>query len=185
MQIFGTFLLELRELSTDRSRQLAALLSISGWAVCLGLRLPLFPFVVLLPLLVISTVTDLVWKFIPNWLTASSCCGAVLLAAWSGGYSGLTAGVCGGVLLLACTLSLYGLRQMGAGDVKLATCLGCCVGIEQGLWLLGWTYVLAGVAAWVRLWAKPYSVASGQPSMPMAPWFAMGTLVSFLQGTAS
>jgi leader peptidase (prepilin peptidase)/N-methyltransferase len=183
MQSFRLFLLELRELSTDRSRQAAVFLLVLGWAMCISLQLPVFPFMLLLPLLAISAVTDLFCMFIPNWLTVTSCSGAVLLAAWSGGMSGLTAGIAGGGLLFAFTVSLYGLRQMGAGDVKLAACLGCCVGLEQGLWLLGWTYVLAGVAAWIRLQARPYIVTSVRPSMPMAPWFALGTLVSFLQGT--
>jgi Flp pilus assembly protein protease CpaA len=182
MPSFRSFLLELRELSTDRSRHTAALVLVLGWAICISLRLPIFPYILLLPLLMISAVTDLFCLFIPNWLTASCCSGAVLLSFWSGGFSGLTAGIAGGTLLFACTISLYGLRQMGAGDVKLATCLGWCAGIEQGMWLLGWTYVLAGGGAWVRLYLKPHIASSGRPSMPMAPWFAMGTLVSFLQG---
>lgn len=185
MHSFRQFVLELQELSTVRSRQVAVLLMILGCGVCFALRLPLFPFTVLLPLLVISTVTDLFLQRIPNWLTAGSCCGALLLAASSGGVSGLTAGVAGGSLLFCWTLSIYALRQLGAGDVKLATCLGCCVGLDQGLWLLGWTYALAGGATWIRLQARPYIAASKRPFMPMAPWFAIGTLLSFLQGTGS
>jgi leader peptidase (prepilin peptidase)/N-methyltransferase len=182
MQSFRLFLLELRQLSTVRARQAAAMLPVAGWAACVGLQLPVYPFLLLLPLLAISTVTDLAWKFIPNWLTAASCVGTLLLSAWSGGLPGLTAGIAGGLLLFAVTLSLHVLRQMGAGDVKLAACLGCCVGLEQGLWLLGWTYVLAGVAAWIRLHATPLRHSTCRLSMPMAPWFAMGTLMSFCQG---
>jgi len=182
MSSFRRQLLELRELSTERSRQVASLLLVLGWAMCITLRLPIFPFILLVPLLSISAVTDLFCMFIPNWLTASCCSGAILLSVWSGGFCGLTTGIAGAALMFGITISLYGLRQMGAGDVKLAACLGWCVGLEQGLWLLGWTYVLAGAAAWIRLQFKQHMKSGGRPSMPMAPWFAIGTVVSFWQG---
>jgi prepilin peptidase CpaA len=199
---------ELRSLRTRRSRLAVLLLAAGCGSCCLVTGLQLFPWLILLPLLVISTATDLSWRVIPNWLTFGGSL-AALTAAGLGlrGAAGFLQAIEGLSVLFAITLFIHVLRGgMGAGDVKLAACLGACLGAEQGVTMLLITSVLAGMIPLLQLvlknvctlvvgvcmswgWVWPWAVPAGTTfrevlmrRQPMAGWFAAGTLLSFSFG---
>lgn len=150
------------KLDTTRSQLFVGIGCIGSWLVCRMLNIPVFPFGVLIPLLTIASVTDLMSRRIPNWLTYSavgfalsaaavvslrSSFGEVVLpgiADFRESISGFAANF--GVMLMA-----YFILGIGAGDVKLAGAIGACVGVQTGLQALLWTHLIAGLAMAVFL----------------------------------
>lgn len=113
---------------------------------------------VLLFLTVIATLTDVLRQKIYNWTTYS---GIVIALILSGGqtlfasnlYSEVSFGAsltglaaCGGIMLI-CFL----LFQIGGGDVKLLAMIGAFLGLEPGIEVLLWTFVIGGAMALVIL----------------------------------
>lgn len=197
-------LLEMRSLETERSRTVATCVFIGCWLFAVIFRLQLHPWAVVLPLLVISVSTDMVWKFIPNWLTGTCTLLAFCIAAWAGGVSGIVESFKGFSITFAVSLILYARFGLGAGDVKLCACLGACMGPSASLSMLLWAYSLSGILPLCRIawsWMQPvifYCLSRvGMKStaevfyrsdideylrrqQPMAGWFAAGTFLTFM-----
>ena len=117
----------------------------------------MFPFGVLIPLLMIASVTDLMTRRIPNWLTYSavgfalSAAAIVSLRTASGdlvlpGVVDFRESVSGFAVAFGVMFLAYLVLGIGAGDVKLAGAIGACVGVHTGLHALLWTHLVAGVA---------------------------------------
>ena len=200
-------LLEMRHFSTLRVRITALSAALVSVLVVCALKLPPYPWMILLPLLTISSATDTAWMFIPNWLTGFALLLAfVAAAAGIDGSSGLMHAIEGFTVVSCISLLLYASIGLGAGDVKLSACLGVLLGVETGLSMLLWSYIAAGLAAAYILadsrvrhvlqqrksgdsWYKSTATGffrqldgeAGQ-RQPMAAFFAVGTLVSLNGG---
>lgn len=111
-------------------------------------------------LLVTATVTDLSRRKIYNWTTYTMFAWAILMnvAAWIGlplvtiGLSNCFIGAFACFLIM---LIPYSLARGGAGDVKLATAIGALVGLDAGLLVIAFAYIIAAVtimgwACWVH-----------------------------------
>jgi prepilin signal peptidase PulO-like enzyme (type II secretory pathway) len=114
------------------------------------------------------------------------------------------AGVCFFVMMV-----IHAVARGGAGDVKLATVLGALLGVRTGLMAVACTFIIAAalMLSWnvlqrpnstvrgflrligskvVPLWVRPPSMQQRrvlQQRMPLAPFFAAGTVVALLLET--
>lgn len=96
---------------------------------------------------VVAAVTDVRRGKIPNVLTYTAMLAGLLAqTAWHG-LRGLVLSFAGGVLFGGVFLLLYLVRAMGAGDVKLATALGCIVGLGASVQLMLAVAISGGVLA--------------------------------------
>lgn len=148
---------EFPKLDTTRSQVFVGCSCVASWFACRALNVPVFPFGVLIPLLTIASVTDLMSRRIPNWLTYSaagfalSAAAIVSFRAASGevvlpGIVDFRESVSGFAATFGVMLMAYLILGIGAGDVKLAGAIGACVGVHTGLQALVWTHLVAGVA---------------------------------------
>ena len=107
-------------------------------------------FVQLIPALasavaVVAAITDVRGRRIPNRITYPAMLAGLLLQIFAYGWRGILFSLAGGLLFGGVFLLFYIVRAMGAGDVKLATALGCVVGPIASLRVLFAT-ALAGAA---------------------------------------
>lgn len=91
----------------------------------------------------IAAITDGRGRRIPNRLTYPAIIVGLVLQSVAYGWHGLLAGLLGGLLFGGIFLMFHLLRAMGAGDVKLATALGCILGPNDS-WQVLFTTALAG-----------------------------------------
>jgi leader peptidase (prepilin peptidase)/N-methyltransferase len=130
----------------------------------------------------IAVYTDIRRRLIHDWLTMPGIAYFLLVHAiahpdrWIGYALGVI--VSGGLALLMAVASR---GQLGGGDVKLFALVGAAVGWQAGLYVMLFTYLLAG------LFAIPVWIASrlkrGKGSgieLPMAPFIAGGASLLFL-----
>lgn len=112
-------------------------------------------------LLLTSTATDLSRRKIYNWATYPAFVWALLIASLPRVLSaeitgiGFVESLSGGAACFALMLFPYCLARGGAGDVKLAAAIGALVGVESGLLIIAFTYIVAAVviAGWC-LWER-------------------------------
>lgn len=154
----------------------------AGWMFTIGRAFPGESWAtgtagLVLALLVVCTVTDLARHKIFNWATYTAFLYALLLNAaasaselgadpatdppgWERrfGAVGLGDSLLGAVIGFVVMLLVYRMSgRRGAGDVKLGTAVGACLGLMNGLNAILCTYVIAGVtlAAWLVLRVGP------------------------------
>jgi prepilin peptidase CpaA len=106
------------------------------------------PFQICVALLVaIAAFTDIRTRRIPNWLTLSGVIAGILVNWTMGGWGGLRMSVAGLVLGFGSYLSLYVLRAMGAGDVKLMAAVGAIIGPANWISVFVASAIAGGVIA--------------------------------------
>lgn len=169
---------------------------------------------VLAQLLVVSVVADLKFRRIPNWATYTAFGWALLInlvghlmpehASWLGAV-GIRESLAGGLGLLAIMFVIFSISGGGAGDVKLAACIGGLLGWELALNAILYSFVFAAAGMLcIAIWARgPVFVTNAflrgvghlllptaippldasQRTMlaqkfPLAPFFAAGTLLA-------
>ena len=151
--------------------------------------------------LAISTISDLAHRKIYNCVTLPVflfVIGVNVVASYQttvdSGISGLLNGTVGIVssaagafLCFLIVFAAYLKSGCGAGDVKLATIIGAVLGVRFGVWAVMYSY-LAAFAFFVvpvMFWKlailrnadeSKHSKQSKQSMLPMAPFFAIGTL---------
>ena len=121
---------------------------------------------VLVLLLIASSSTDLSQRRIFNWTTYTAFVWAVAInvmpqsiTAYVGSI-GLSDCLCGAGSCFVIMLIPYTLARGGAGDVKLATAIGALVGLDSGLLIIAFTYILSAIAilSWTILAKGPFSL---------------------------
>ncbi len=129
-------------------------------------------------LLVVAVYVDLRERRIPNWAVTAGAGSGLVLATAERGRSGLEAGLIGLLAGAAWWPAVFWLR-LGAGDAKLAMALGAILGpaVAIGGPAAGYVICAAALGPWI-LWRR----ARGKPwrhvAVPMAPWIALGTVVT-------
>ncbi|HEX4412724.1 MAG TPA: A24 family peptidase [Lacipirellulaceae bacterium] len=202
-----------------------------GWHQTIGWFGTLAGFV-LLTTLIASAITDIKYQRIYNWTTYSAFVWALAInvAATSGARTedstlpslepastigspllgGIGIGEClaGAGLCFLVTLFGYDLSGGGAGDVKLATVIGAFLGLHAGVFAVGYSYIVAGIAiiAWTtwkygplalakagfrkvgrlfgHFWPFPQTAEDQKILMtpvPLGPYFAIGTILVVLE----
>jgi prepilin peptidase CpaA len=96
---------------------------------------------------VTAAMTDVRDRRIPNRLTYPAMLAGLLLQTAVYGWRGLLLGLGGGMLFGGVFFFFHVVRAMGAGDVKLATALGCIIGPAASWQVMFATAVAGGVLA--------------------------------------
>lgn len=109
-------------------------------------------FVQLIPALasavaVVAAITDVRGRRIPNRITYPAMLAGLLLQMLAYGWRGILFSLGGGLLFGGVFLLFHIVRAMGAGDVKLATALGCIIGPLASLRVLFATALAGAVMA--------------------------------------
>lgn len=104
---------------------------------------------VLFILLVTASVSDYRAYKIPNWLTAGGmlfalACNTVFPFSPEHGFAWALGGLAIGFLTM---LPFYGLRIMGAGDVKLMAMVGAFLGVSDTVYAVLFSFMAGGVGA--------------------------------------
>ncbi len=104
---------------------------------------------VLFGLLLMASVTDYFTYKIPNWLTVGGMLfglvyGTLFPFSVQHGFLGAAGGLLVGFFS---TIPFYGLRVMGAGDVKLMAMVGACLGVTDTLYAVVFSFIAGGMAA--------------------------------------
>jgi prepilin peptidase CpaA len=94
-----------------------------------------------------AAMTDVRDRRIPNRLTYPAMLAGLLLQTAVYGWRGLLLGLGGGMLFGGVFFFFHLVRAMGAGDVKLATALGCIIGPTASWQVMFATAVAGGVLA--------------------------------------
>lgn len=96
---------------------------------------------------VVAAITDVRERRIPNRITYPAMLAGLLLQLLAYGWRGIFFSIEGGLLFGGVFLLFYVVRAMGAGDVKLATALGCVIGPGASLRVLFATALAGGLMA--------------------------------------
>lgn len=108
-------------------------------------------------LLVVSFITDIRSRKIPNWLTAGGTAAGAAVHAIADGWSGLGFAAAGFACGFVPLLLLYACRAVGAGDVKLFGALGALTGTGFVLYAMAASLLFAGLlAACILLWKQDW-----------------------------
>lgn len=123
----------------------------------------------------IACVCDLRTRRIPNLLTFGGAAIAIAYSLWVSGLGGLATSVGGWMVGVALFLPMFVLGGMGAGDVKLAGCLGAWLGPTTALFLALYSAIAGGVMALVVALATGYfKQAVGNVWLLLAHWRVVG-----------
>lgn len=106
---------------------------------------------VLFILLVIASVSDYRFYKIPNWLTAGGMLfglayNAIFPFSQEHGFLWALGGLLIGFITM---LPLYGIRIMGAGDVKLMAMVGAFLGVSDTVYAVLFSFIAGGIGALV------------------------------------
>ena len=104
----------------------------------------------------IACVCDLRTTRIPNLLTFGGAALAIVYSVLAFGVAGLLMSVGGWITGAALFLPMFALGGMGAGDVKLAACLGAWLGPRASLFIALYSALAGGVMALVLALATGY-----------------------------
>lgn len=119
---------------------------------------------VLFGLLIIASLSDYMTYKIPNWLTVS---GMVFGLAYNAAFPfspqhGFLWALGGLVIGFFIMIPFYGLRIMGAGDVKLMAMVGACLGAGDTLYAVLFSFMAGGLGALI------FAAANGALSRMLA-----------------
>lgn len=151
----------------------------------------------LLSLLAGAVVTDLRERRISNRLTYPAMAIGLAANAWMGGWTGVSTSIAGWLLGVGLMLLPFGLRAMGAGDVKLMAAIGAFKGPQFVLMAALYASLAGGLLALLylikerRLKTTLRSLAGGwigglggggarAGAIPYAPAIAIGTVIALL-----
>jgi prepilin peptidase CpaA len=102
-------------------------------------------------LLVGATISDLGQRKIYNWMTYTAFAWAIAINLWPFSWAanihaiGLMNSLWGATVCFLVMLVPYTLARGGAGDVKLATAIGALVGMDDGLLVIAFAYIISAI----------------------------------------
>ena len=130
---------------------------------------------VVLLLGVAACAFDLRTRRIPNLLTFGGAALALVYSIWVGGWVGLGSSAAGWLVGALLFFPMFALGGMGAGDVKLAACIGAWLGPMQAVFVALYSAIAGGVLALVVALATGYfKQAIGNVWLLLAHWRVVG-----------
>lgn len=122
-----------------------------------------------------ACVCDLRTRRIPNLLTFGGAALAVAYSIWAAGLPGLVTSLGGWITGTALFLPMFLLGGMGAGDVKLAACIGAWLGPLPALFVALYSAIAGGVMALgVALMTGYFKRMVGNVWLLLAHWRVAG-----------
>ena len=106
---------------------------------------------ILFVLIAVAFYTDVRYKKLPNWLTASAMLVGVVYHLIASGVDGLVFSFLGLLVGGGIFLVLYLFKVIGAGDVKLFAAIGAIIGINIVLYIMMYSVIYAAVLAIIIL----------------------------------
>ena len=110
-------------------------------------RLPLYLEYSLIVLALVTSVTDIRTRRIPNWAVVAGFAAGILGNVYASGWLGLRTALLGFLCGFALYLPLYLLQGRGGGDLKLMAAMGAITGYPNFLFLFLFTSILGGIFA--------------------------------------
>jgi prepilin peptidase CpaA len=104
----------------------------------------------LLTLLSVAAWTDLKWRRIPNWLTATVVVAGFAQSLVAVGWSTPFWAFCGMILGFVLTFLMYAVGGRGAGDVKLMAGIGAWLGPLATWWVFALAAIVSLIVALVQ-----------------------------------
>lgn len=142
---------------------------------------------IFLSLLLISVLTDLQHRIIPNKITYSGMILGLVIGVFSFQhtllYPVLGLIFCGGFLYLGGAVGKILFRKdnaMGGGDIKLAAMIGAFLGLEQGFLALLLALSTGIIFGFVKLVLEPEFRTYRE--LPFGPFMALGAVASLIYG---
>jgi len=130
---------------------------------------------VVLVLSVVACVCDLRTRRIPNLLSFGGAALALAYSTWVGGVGGLVTSAGGWLVGVALFFPMFALGGMGAGDVKLAACIGAWLGPMAAVFVALYSAIAGGVlAVLVALATGYFKQAVGNVWLLLAHWRVVG-----------
>ncbi len=130
---------------------------------------------VVLVLGAIACVCDIRTRRIPNLLTFGGAALAIVYSLWVSGLNGLVSSVGGWGIGCALFLPMFLLGGMGAGDVKLAACIGAWLGPMAAVFFALYSAIAGGVmAVGVALATGYFRQALANVWLLLAHWRVVG-----------
>jgi prepilin peptidase CpaA len=108
----------------------------------------------LLALVLAAAVYDVRYRRIPNWLTVGGVVLGIALNTFLYQWPGTLYALKGLGLAFGLYVTLYALRAMGAGDVKLMAAVGSMVGWENWFGIFLVTAVIGGIMSLILITAR-------------------------------
>lgn len=113
-------------------------------------------------MLAIAFMSDITRQKIPNLLCAVGFLTGILLHAIVSGVAGIGYALFGSLLGFAPLLILYGIRAVGAGDVKLFAAIGALTGAEFVLQSIMYSLIYAAIIGCLILcWRREWKARGG------------------------
>jgi prepilin peptidase CpaA len=108
--------------------------------------------VTLIGLILVAAVYDVLYRRVPNWLTCAGVITGIALNSFLyQGWPGLRLSLPGLAVAFAAYFTLYLLRAMGGGDVKLMAAIGALVGVRDWFGIFIITAIIGGTAGLVMV----------------------------------
>jgi prepilin peptidase CpaA len=123
----------------------------------------------------IACVCDLRTRRIPNLLTFGGAAIAIAYGIWVSGVGGMISSVGGWFAGVALFIPMFLLGGMGAGDVKLAACIGAWLGPMAAVFVALYSALAGGImAVGVALFTGYFKQAVGNVWLLLAHWRVVG-----------
>ncbi len=108
-------------------------------------------FIILLLLLSFTVISDIKTSKIRNLHVLTAALSGTIINTYSYGMEGLTESIAGLAIPVILLGIFFYMGLLGAGDIKLYSAVGALLGWEAGLFITGYSMLIAGVVAFIKL----------------------------------
>lgn len=116
--------------------------------------------ILLLSLVITASITDMLWRKIPNWATYTAVVWALLINGFASfanegvvatlGAVGLWDSLAGATIPFFFMLIIFSVTGGGAGDIKLTAAMGALLGLDRVVDAILLSFIFAGAFAFMR-----------------------------------
>ncbi len=112
-------------------------------------KLPVY--IILLLLLSLTVISDIKTSKIKNIHVLIAALSGIIINIYSYGMEGLKASITGLAIPVILLGIFFYMGLLGAGDIKLYSAVGALLGWEAGLFIIGYSMLIAGATAFIKL----------------------------------
>ncbi len=112
-------------------------------------KLPVY--IILLLLFSLTVISDIKTSKIKNLHVLLAALSGIIINTYSNEMEGLKASIAGLAIPVILLGIFFYMGLLGAGDIKLYSAVGALLGWEAGLFIIGYSMLIAGVTAFIKL----------------------------------